>query len=42
MAEKNINEELDLEIDDLDFENIDENGKRVLLDANGVNIYQKT
>ena len=42
MAEKNINEELDLEIDDLDFENIDENGKRVLLDENGVNIYQKT
>ena len=42
MAEKNINEELDLEIDDLDFENIDGNGKRVLLDENGVNIYQKT
>ena len=42
MAEKNINEELDLEIDDIDFENIEGNGKRVLLDENGVNIYQKT
>ena len=42
MAEKNINEELDLEIDDIDFENIDGNGKRVLLDENGVNIQQKS
>ena len=42
MTEKNINEELDLEIDDIDFENIEENDKRVLLDENGVNIYKKT
>ena len=42
MAKKNINEELDLEIDDIDFENIEGNGKRVLLDENGVNIYEKS
>ena len=42
MSEKNINDELDLEIDGLDFEDIETNGKRVLLDENGVNIYEKS
>ena len=43
MTDKNINvEELDLEIDDLDFEDIETSGKRVLLDENGVNIYEKS
>lgn len=43
MLDKNINiEELDLEIDDLDFEDIETSGKRVLLDENGVNIYEKS
>lgn len=43
MSDKNINvEELDLEIDDLDFEDIETSGKRVLLDENGVNIYEKS
>lgn len=42
MSEKNINEEFDLEFDDFDFEDIDKNNKRILLDENGVNIYQKT
>ena len=42
MSEKNIDEELDLEIEDLDFENIEANGKRILLDENGVNIYDKS
>lgn len=43
MADKNINiEELDLEIDELDFEDIETSGKRVLLDENGVNIYEKS
>ncbi len=42
MSEKNIDEELDLEIEDLDFENIETNGKRILLDENGVNIYDKS
>ena len=42
MEEKNINEEFDLEFDDFDFEDIDKNNKRILLDENGVNIYQKS
>ena len=43
MTDKNINvEELDLEIDDLDFEDIETSSKRVLLDENGVNIYEKS
>lgn len=43
MLDKNINvEELDLEIDDLDFEDIETSSKRVLLDENGVNIYEKS
>ena len=42
MKDKNINEELDLEIEDLDFEEIEQNNKRVLLDENGVNIYEKS
>ena len=43
MTDKNINvEELDLEIDDFDFEDIETSGKRVLLDENGVNIYEKS
>lgn len=43
MADKNINiEELDLEMDELDFEDIETSGKRVLLDENGVNIYEKS
>ena len=43
MTDKNINiEELDLEIDDLDFEDIETSGKKVLLDENGVNIYEKS
>jgi hypothetical protein len=43
MSDKNINvEELDLEIDDLDFEDIETSSKRVLLDENGVNIYEKS
>jgi hypothetical protein len=43
MTDKNINiEELDLEIDELDFEDIETSGKRVLLDENGVNIYEKS
>lgn len=42
MSEKNINEEFDLEFDDFDFEDIDKNNKRILLDENGVNIYQKS
>ena len=43
MTDKNINvEEFDLEIDDLDFEDIETSGKRVLLDENGVNIYEKS
>lgn len=43
MLDKNINiEELDLEIDDLDLEDIETSGKRVLLDENGVNIYEKS
>ena len=43
MSDKNINvEELDLEIDDFDFEDIETSGKRVLLDENGVNIYEKS
>ena len=43
MTDKNINvEELDLEIDNLDFEDIETTGKRVLLDENGVNIYEKS
>ena len=43
MTDKNINiEELDLEIDNLDFEDIETSGKRVLLDENGVNIYEKS
>ena len=42
MAEKNIDEELDLESEDFNLENIPDNGKRILLDENGVNIYQKT
>ena len=35
-------EELDLEMDELDFEDIETSGKRVLLDENGVNIYEKS
>ena len=43
MTDKNINiEELDLEMDELDFEDIETSGKRVLLDENGVNIYEKS
>ena len=42
MSEKNINEKFDLEFDDFDFEDIDKNNKRILLDENGVNIYQKS
>jgi hypothetical protein len=43
MLDKNINiEELDLEIDDIDLEDIETSGKRVLLDENGVNIYEKS
>ena len=42
MSEKYIDEELDLEIEDLDFENIEANRKRILLDENGVNIYDKS
>ena len=42
MAEKNIDEELDLESEDFNLENIPDNGKQILLDENGVNIYQKT
>ena len=43
MTDKNINvEEFDLEIDDFDFEDIETSGKRVLLDENGVNIYEKS
>ena len=42
MTEKNINEESDLEFDDFDFEDSDSNGKKVLLDENGVNIYEKS
>ena len=40
MAEKYISEES--ELDDFDFEDSDSNGKRVLLDENGVNIYEKS
>ena len=42
MKEENINEELDLELDEFDFDEIDGKAKRVLLDENGVNIYKKT
>ena len=43
MTDKNINiEELDLEVDEIDFEDIETSGKRVLLDENGVNIYEKS
>ena len=42
MAKKNVNEEIDLEVEDFDLEDIEESGKRVLLDENGVNIYQKS
>lgn len=42
MTKKNINEELDLEIDEFDFEDMEKNTKRVLLDENGVNIYEKS
>ena len=42
MEEKNIDEELDFELDDLDLENIEESNKRILLDENGVNIYDKS
>ena len=43
MTDKNINiDELDLEINDLNFEDIETSGKRVLLDENGVNIYEKS
>ena len=43
MKDNNINiEELDLEMDELDFEDVETSGKRVLLDENGVNIYEKS
>ena len=42
MANKDINEELDLEIEEFDFEEENTKGKRVLLDENGVNIYEKS
>ena len=42
MIEKNINEESDLEFDDFDIEDSDSCSKRVLLDENGVNIYEKS
>ena len=40
---KILNENLEeLELEDFDLEDIEESGKRVLLDENGVNIYQKS
>ena len=42
MAEKDIDEELDLELEDFEFDDVEENTKRVLLDENGVNIYEKS
>ena len=42
MAEKDIDEELDLELEDFEFDDEEENTKRVLLDENGVNIYEKS
>lgn len=42
MIDENINEELDLEIDDSDSDSSEMNGKRILLDENGVNIYEKS
>ena len=42
MIDENINEELDLEIDDSDSDSSEMKGKRVLLDENGVNIYDKS
>jgi hypothetical protein len=42
--EKNIIEELEFESEDFDFEDIDssDSDKRILLDENGVNIYEKS
>ena len=42
MEEKNISEDFDLEFDDFDIDGESENTKRVLLDENGVNIYEKS
>jgi hypothetical protein len=43
MTEKNINEEFDMEFEDFNLEDdIETSGKRVLLDENGVNIYEKS
>ena len=42
MAEKDIDEELDLELEDFEFDDVEENTKRVLLDENGINIYEKS
>jgi hypothetical protein len=42
MIETDINEEFDLESDDFNLKNTEQNNKRVLLDENGVNIYDKS
>ncbi len=42
MEENNIGEELDFELNDFDSDGDSEGSKRVLLDENGVNIYEKS
>ena len=42
MTEKYINEDSELELEDFDFDDEETSTKRVLLDENGVNIYEKS